>query len=178
MKKKITLPAPQTPPNDQGSSPLITAGKNPFNIPDGYFDSLQSRIQERIAEKKGSTVTVFVWFRQLSRPYKLVSALSVIVLVALTTFIILFHSNGTPSLEELSVDVILEDADAVIDIEELYLVGILINQSTGTDNSGLSETTLAFSSDELSEEDIINYLLSEYDKNNLNIESYEQKYSE
>lgn len=116
-------------------APLLhsLSNESPFNVPDGYFESLPTLIETRIAEeKKGKIVSIF---RLVLQPKYAVAAC--LVTFALVTAVLYNRTHETPPVEillsydELSASVYFNDINEELLVEELSSLGI------SSDNSSL-----------------------------------------
>ncbi len=142
--------------------------KNPFIVPDDYFDKLPSIIQQRCNEKTGKTS----WTKKINfilRPQYYVSiSLAVIVIAFIliskhnsNTQKILIASNNIEYYTRFLTD---EDILEIGDFDEEILTETLVNETNSNEEiSYISENT---DYKNISADDIINYL-SEEDNNNI-----------
>lgn len=88
--------------------------KEPFEAPDGYFDQLSSKIQDRISSEKKSLVPVF-----RLRPIAIIASLIVILIVS-GTFIYLHQNNNDKTELAITYDDVLESG-YYLEIDEATL---------------------------------------------------------
>lgn len=80
--------------------------KNPFEVPDGYFEKLPGKIQNRIAEANRPAQQY--WFFS----YKLQYVLPVVIMLVVAFVLVLRHETETSSAEQLLAEV---DTEILID---------------------------------------------------------------
>lgn len=102
--------------------------KQPFNVPDGYFDDLPQRIQKRISSNERSYVGA--WFIR----YKLHYALSVIVLVVLAIWW-MPKSETTSDVESMLATVETEELLNFLDQSELTTEELLQHGSFSSEDA-------------------------------------------
>jgi hypothetical protein len=94
-----------------------TNGRNPFLVPDGYFEAMPNRVMQRIAEE-GSQATPRKFFRK-SRLFIRLTAAAVIVgffaLAGINTYESHLASTQTTDMEILEYAQDLEYSDELLD---------------------------------------------------------------
>jgi hypothetical protein len=169
MKKKKGL---STSPSEQPSTLLPESpGDNPFNVPEGYFDTLPLRIQDRITKLEQPVPVKPSIIRTLPLPVKLAAASALLALVVMAAILLFSKNDATELLEGLSADMIMENPGEVIEIDENYLVETLISKTAEEGLNGITGGYITFTEEEVTEDDIIAYLLSEYSPDDLNLDN-------
>ena len=130
----------------------INKNINPFEVPEGYFDSLPGLIQNRLEKKKGLLSSLFE-IRSLQWQYKVI-AISFLIILSTGLFLILSNrfSNTDKYANEISWEDIIDNNDnLLIEFDESTLIESLIAEAENN-----YERFLGISSD-----DIIDYLIEE-----------------
>ena len=127
--------------------------KDIFGTPDGYFDSLQKKIEARIDEQKeGKTVRMRPIFWNIG--YAAAASVAVFILIWFT----MLNDNKTPSAEDVLASVSSEDLVLYLQQEEVDIKDILeIAPELSTDESPIDLLAPDLGDDELEE------LYNEYD---------------
>ncbi|MCX6233276.1 MAG: hypothetical protein NT175_00925 [Bacteroidetes bacterium] len=129
--------------------------ENPFSVPEGYFDTLPEIIKERLQKNAASTKDNLYSSRHIPLPIRLVAAAMIILLLSLGTYWIIRSLNNRSLPNDQSV--VLTDTVSQ-NVAILYLDDEMLT-NTLAKNLALSETTQT--SDSITSEDIIQYLLNE-----------------
>lgn len=110
--------------------------KNPFSVPDGYFDSFPSKMQERILSENEE----HTWFIKLFRVIKPQVALGFMIIsfavIAITT-INLIMSNRTSIEHDLYTRIIEVDAS---EFSEQHFLDVLLEDKKEVNNHKKDET--------------------------------------
>ena len=134
---------------------------NPFKLPDGYFDSFQQRLTDRIeAEQSGSKVWRFLTFTRPQLIY--ISSFVVIVLITFGLFKLINNREQVPQLTHNEIaDLIEED---IYNYEEEMLVETYAELEIEEDvvvESVIEEPVTNITGDNNYTEEIIDYLTEE-----------------
>jgi hypothetical protein len=157
MKKTKKIEDPNISENPEKMDNIFFTIKkeNPFSVPDGYFSTLPEIIKERLKNNAESTKDNLYSFRHWPLPIRLAAAAMIMLLLSLGTYRII-HSLGNRSIQ-YDQSVILTDTVSQ-NVAVLYLDDEMLT-NTLAKNLALSETTQT--SDSITSEDIIKYLLNE-----------------
>jgi len=112
--------------------------KNPFSVPEGYFDSFPQKIQERIASEN----TEYYWFAKFFQIIKPQFALGFMIVVfgiiAITTInVVLTNNTDTVIDSDLYTRIIEVDAS---EFSEQHFIDVLLNDEKKIDEQKKEET--------------------------------------
>lgn len=128
-----------------------------FKVPDGYFDELSASIQNRISTEKNTRWNFSLGF--LAKP-QLIAAFSILLIVGL---IILFNSGNDykiiNSIADENANVLAEQVLLVEDIDEHTILSMFDENATG--DFAAKAASIYGSDEELSDDEILNYLSNE-----------------
>jgi hypothetical protein len=130
----------------------INNNKNPFEVPDGYFDSLPGLIQNRLEKRKGFFLSLFE-IRSQQWQYKVI-AISFLILLSAGLFFILSNrsSNTDQYANEIGwEDIIDNNNNLLIEFDESILIESLIAEADNNEERSM----------DISSDDIIDYLIEE-----------------
>jgi hypothetical protein len=140
--------------NDQEKIPesIRKAGKSlPFKVPESYFEDLQDRIMDRLAEKETPVRRLNTFRSRLALAAMFIG----LIAIGVTTFTLIRSNTGTMMLSEEEIDETLEYfaweldnsmlADAVME-SELFLTSESTESSSEDIIQYLSEDEIDFSS--------------------------------
>lgn len=142
---------------------------NPFTVPDGYFEGLPPQIMQRIGSENDEGRTFFRALIAMRWPYKVTLAASVI-LVAITVTFLIFKPDYTQELiseiQKITSSELVEFDGYLVNFDESLVDEWIASKGDGIGSELLDLTSL----DDVSDADIMNYLLKEYDPDELSIE--------
>jgi len=134
---------------------LAKAGKaNPFKVPEGYFDSLPSRVQEFCTEQSINGRDI-KWAFHFKTQLAIAASLSFIVLLTSLGLYYSHHTNNYGTFEKVDYIKIVEESGTEFDEYELY---------EAFSNSRKKDSIKNSSNDEL-----IDYLLNSNSENGTHI---------
>jgi hypothetical protein len=135
---------------------------NPFTVPDGYFERLPPRIMQRIDSETGEGRTFIRALIAMRWPYKVTLAASVI-LVAFTVAFLIFKPDYTQELvseiQQITSSELVEFDGYLVNFDESLVDEWIARKGDGVGSELFDLTSL----DDVSDVDIMNYLLTEYD---------------
>ena len=129
----------------------IFGAKNPFEVPEGYFDTVADRALENIRDGKGKRI----FLNQGTRNF---AAAAAILLLGILASVYLFNGkeNIDESLQDISMsDLYMYNINNLAEIEETYLMSLLDMDSLDFQNVIAPDTT------DISDDVIKEYLLAE-----------------
>ncbi len=143
---------------------------NPFTVPDHYFDQLPARIMQKVSEQAGSGRNLIRTIIEMRWPYKLAMAASVIFIVFIAYYLAFTPQSTQPlfsDLQQITAGELIEYDGYLVDLDESLVDEWIEQQGDDVDAELVDLTSL----DELSETDIMNYLLVEYSPDELTLAS-------
>ncbi len=168
LKYKATSPQKN---EDEGQFSLLQEmlGTNPFAVPDGYFDRLPADIMEKIFVKTEAKSRVIRTVLDWRWPYKVAVAASVILIAFAITYVVL-KPQATQQLiseiQQITASELMEYDGYLVDLDESLVDNWIAQKGDSVESAMLSLASL----DELSGDDITEYLLSEYSPDELTID--------
>jgi hypothetical protein len=112
--------------------------KNPFSVPEGYFDSFPQKMQERIASEN----TEYYWFVRLFQVIKPQFALGFMIVafavIAITTVNVVL-TNKTDSVIDSDLYTRIIEVDAS-EYSEQHFIDVLLNDEKEIDKQKKEET--------------------------------------
>ena len=109
-------------------SPSGNSGKNPFRVPDNYFDDFPNKIQSSIAgEAKKSNVSFFL-SRSFLRPVGMMSVCIVLILTGIFTYRSFNHKSEILTSEEIAFYCNQQGLIDDLDETELILISSYANE--------------------------------------------------
>lgn len=134
---------------------------NPFTIPDGYFDKLPSMIMDKIDPETGSKKTFFLSLRNMRWSYKVALAAS-LIFIALTAAYLIFVPDYAQRLisgiQQITSSELAEFDGYLVNFDESLVDDWIARQGEGIRSAMVDTASL----NEISGDDIMNYLLAEY----------------
>lgn len=143
--------------------------ENPFRIPDGYFDRLPADILSRVYRSAEPSPIFPIRLHSLKRPYKLALAASLIVAGLVIAYLVFINNDPLREINgklELTAQELLEYEGFIVELDE-SVVDLWVGQEG--DRIDLALLDLA-NLEDLSEADIVDYLLTDYLLDELDIE--------
>ncbi|MEZ5198273.1 MAG: hypothetical protein R2764_18360 [Bacteroidales bacterium] len=133
---------------------------NPFHVPEHYFESLPTRIQERVVAPKSSFVSIlFIWLSRHPK-YSLSFIVTAIAIVWLMVFISEPKQLNSFSFNGITIDDILnESPELIYDLDESQIIDVMM-----VDNDKEVESFFKLDMDTnegLTDDDLIEYLNDE-----------------
>lgn len=156
---------------NENQYPLLQAmrGTNPFTVPDGYFERLAGDIMNKISsqEKPEKNVirTVMAW----RWPYKLALAASLIFMAFIVSYLVMKPQTAQQlisELQQITASELMDYDGYLVDLDESLLEEWIDQKGDGIDSAILSLASM----DQLTGDDIMEYLISEYSPDELTIE--------
>ena len=122
-------------------------GENPFTVPDGYFDSLSSRIQDKLNAPKQKTVWEKL-VQPLQRPVFAYSIISMVMLICAGVYFIQKKEQTIHPKQMAIINITTDDlynSDVMNDMDETTLeealaVGANTNQASNEEEDYLIES--------------------------------------
>jgi hypothetical protein len=104
--------------------------KQPFGVPEGYFESFSERLQQRIKEEESSKVPV----RKIGTPTRwLAMAAAILAAAMITTTIVRLVSTNSGTLENYSDLAVLEQMQVFDD--DIYLFELVEDETEDLDEN-------------------------------------------
>jgi hypothetical protein len=127
--------------NDElkGMAPKLSEIKkrNPFKVPDNYFDGLQGRIQSQIEKEQGANGSQKVK-SLFSQTRLIISLAAASVVIFISIFLFLNNGSDMPDyFSGITIDHILEESPELIEMMDDYLlveVMLTANENLGDEN--------------------------------------------
>ena len=104
--------------------------KNPFQVPDNYFDSFPNRVQTRILSKAKKNNVPFFLSRSLLRPVGMMSVCIVLILTGIFTYRSFNNKPDVLTNEEIAF--YINQQGLVDDLDETELI-LISNYGNGAD---------------------------------------------
>jgi len=109
----------------------LKGNKNPFAVPDGYFEDLPSRIQERITSGKEEHIWVLRFFQFIKPQFALAFMVIAFAVITLTTIdLILSGRNDTVQNNNMYTRIIEVDAS---EFSEQHFLDVLLEDGKKED---------------------------------------------
>jgi hypothetical protein len=93
--------------------------KNPFKVPDGYFDTLPSRVQDYCKEQNTSTSQV-KWYFAVKNQLAIAASFSFIIIVAFVGYLVIHQNGRINTFEKVDYIKIVEESGTEFDEIQLY----------------------------------------------------------
>lgn len=156
---------------DENPYPLLEGlrGKDPFAVPEGYFDRLPAEILDNISEKDDTGRDVIRTVIEWKWPYKVALAASVIFIAFTIAYIAQRPQPLQPlisELQQITARELMEFDGYLVDLDESLFDDWIAQKGEKVSAEMLSMEGL----DELTNDDIEEYLLSAYAPEELMIE--------
>jgi hypothetical protein len=153
--------------NHQEAQLRKVTGKNPFQVPDGYFEGFRDRLDSRLNEAAGSAPSVGRPVLSFRWP---VAAAAVILLIVAVSVILLRTDRPAEPVEIPEFTITLEDIEETYGMDsfdEFTLVNFYLeNQAEDADAINIAKDEL-ISDTTIKESDIEQYLLQSNELENL-----------
>ncbi len=135
--------------------------ENPFAVPEGYFDSLPTSIQEKI-ESHSHKLSIFEQILTLFKQpkYSVTAVLTIAILIVVMFVFIKPSEKETPFFSDITIDdIINEYPEFIYDLDESTIIEILYAEN-GQDTYDFFENDI-YTDTTITDDDIIEYLEDE-----------------
>lgn len=143
--------------------------ENPFRVPDGYFDRLPADVLSRITRSDAHSPIFPTRVHSLKWAYQLALAASLIAAGLLIAYVVFIHNDTlkkTNGTLELTASELLEYDGYIVELDESVIDLWVSQEGERIDQALLDMAGL----DDISEVDVVDYLLTDYSLDELDIE--------